>query len=165
MRITPTLPRLLTAVIALSLMTGACAAGPALADAKTFVTRLYAGYAKPDPPDLLGARASMVFSPQLVRLIHLDAAQAQGDAGALDYDPICGCQDFALSNVDVSIEPQPNGAAGAVVHFDNAGQHKTIRFDLVAAGGHWRIADVHDDHVASLVEFLKQHTAKAPAAR
>lgn len=155
----------LAAAMSLSLAASACAAGPTPSAAKDFLAGLFAGYEKPEPPDLLGERAATVFTPALVALIHQDAAQAQGEAGALDYDPVCGCQDFAISNVAISVAQQPHGTTGAVVDFDNAGHHKTIRFDLAAVQGHWRIAGIHDDQVPSLVEFLRQHTAKTPATR
>jgi len=155
----------LAAAMSLSLAASACAAGPTPSEAKAFMAGLFAGYEKPEPPDLLGERAVSVFTPKLVALIHQDAAQAQGEAGALDYDPVCGCQDFAISNVVISVAQPTHGAAAAVVAFDNAGHHKTIRFDLAAVQGHWRIADIHDDRVPSLVEFLRRHTGKTPAAR
>ena len=160
-----TSPLHLAAAISLSLAASACAAGPTPSEAKAFLAGLFTGYEKPEPPDLLGEGAATVFTPKLVALIHQDAAQAQGEAGALDYDPVCGCQDFAISNVVISVAQLVHGKTGAVVEFDNAGHHKTIRFDLASVQGRWRIADIHDKRVPSLVEFLRQHTAKTPATR
>lgn len=156
--------QLASTTMALSLAASAIAAGPTAPKAKAFMAGIFAGYEKPEPPDLLRERAGTAFTPRLIRLIHQDAAAAHGESGALDYDPICGCQDFALSNLAIKIEQTSRAAAGAVVDFDNAGVHQAIRFDLAVVHGHWRIADIHDDRVPSLVDFLKQHATRTAAA-
>ena len=158
-------PWRLAAILALSGGFGACAAEPTPSEAKTFMAGIFAGYEKQEPPDLLGVGAASVFTPQLVALIHQDDEQAHGEAGTLDYDPVCGCQDFAISNIAISIAPSARGTTGAVVEFDNAGHHKTIRFDLASVHGQWRIADIHDERVASLLDFLKRNTAKAAGTK
>ena len=155
----------LAAILALSSGVGACAAEPTSSEAKAFMAGIFAGYEKQEPPDLLGDRAASVFTPQLVALIHQDDEQAHGEAGALDYDPVCGCQDFAFSNIAISIAALARGTTSAVVQFDNAGHHKTIRFDLVSVHGQWRIADIHDERVASLLDFLKRSTVKASGTK
>ncbi len=137
---------------------------PSATDAESFMAGIFAGYSDPSPPNLLGAQADLVFTPQLTALIHLAADQAHGEAGALDYDPVCGCQDADVSRVMVMVAARPHAAgAEAVVDFVNAGRHSTIRFDLEAVQGQWRIADVHDpriDSIPSLREFLKRSTTR-----
>jgi hypothetical protein len=83
-------------------------AGPAgaqdLGGAKTFVTGLYAAYAKHPGPDYLGRQAKTVFSPALLDLMRRDAARTpKGDVGTLDGDPICNCQDYGITAVQVAV--------------------------------------------------------------
>jgi hypothetical protein len=70
---------------------GASAQTPA--DGRAFVTGLYGAY-NGGEPDYLGRQAGAVFSPRLLSLVRKDqAATPEGEVGALDWDPICDCQD------------------------------------------------------------------------
>src|SRR5690348_3240436 len=82
------------------------ASGPAHADAdaasaRVFVEQLYKAY-DGRGPDYLGRQRDRVFSPRMIALLERDAQLTpKGDVGALDGDPICDCQDFHITRVEV----------------------------------------------------------------
>lgn len=128
-----------------------------LASARAFVEGLYRGY-HGDGPDYLGRQASRVFSPGLLALIRRDKALTpRGDVGALDGDPICDCQDFEITKVAVSVDAKGAGRATARARFLNFGEPQTVRFDLVAGPGGWRIDDIHSASTPSLARLLRRH--------
>ena len=135
------------------------AAGPAaaqdLGQAKAFVAGLYAAYAKAPGPDYVGRQAGEVFSPTLLDLMRREAAHTPpGDVGALDGDPICNCQDFEITAVQVTVKPAGKDKAQADVAFLNFGGKQSVKLDLVFVGGRWRVDDVHADGTPSLVGLL-----------
>jgi hypothetical protein len=132
--------------------------GPEPAGARAFVEKLYAAY-RGKGPDYLGRQAPRVFAPGLLALIRRDAAQAKGEVGFLDGDPICDCQDFGISRLHVNVRGAHDRAT-ADVRFHNLDADETIRLDLVGVGGQWRIADIHTKDTPSLVQYLTQSLAR-----
>jgi hypothetical protein len=135
-------------------------AGPAaaqdLGQAKAFVTGLYAAYARHPGPDYAGRQARQVFSPTLLALMRRDAARTpKGDVGTLDGDPICNCQDYEITSVEVAVTASGPAKARADVRFRNFGDPQSVTLDLVAAGGQWRVDDVHAEGTPSLAGLLK----------
>ena len=66
--------------------------------AESFVRSVYALYhtksGQDSGPDFTGRKAADTLSPDLIRLIQRDIKTTHaGDAGKLDFDPICSCQD------------------------------------------------------------------------
>jgi Protein of unknown function (DUF3828) len=144
----------------------AAAQAQSLPAAQTFVTGLYSAYQREPGADYLGREIRQVFTPDLIALIHREAAGVpKGDVGALDGDPICDCQDWRISDVRVTVSTPKPGAAEAEVRFQNAGQPQRVRLDLVAVQGRWRVADVHTPDMPSLTKLLRdsivQNTPKA----
>ena len=151
------LPALLAAVAA---ALPAASAAQDIVQARTFVERIYAAYGKEPGPDYLNAQAKAVFSPALLDLIKLEAAHTpKGDVGALDGDPFCNCQDYEITGVRVSVTPGGPGKACADVAFRNFKRKQTVTLDLVASGGQWRVDDIHEDGIPSLVRLLKESLA------
>jgi uncharacterized protein DUF3828 len=126
-----------------------------LGAAQAFVARLYAAY-HGKGPDYLGRDARTTFAPSLLRLMRRDAAATPpGDVGALDGDPICDCQDSGgLRNVHVAVTGYAKGHAQATVRFQISAQWRTVKLDLVAVHGHWRVSDVRTADTPSLVTYL-----------
>src|SRR5678816_2436480 len=117
-------------VVGLLAMTAAAKA-QSLPDAQSFVTGLYSAYQRQPGPDYLGKQIAEVFAPDLIALIKREAASVpKGDVGALDGDPICNCQDWQISKVEVAVSAPKPGAAVADVHFQNAGEPQQVRLDL-----------------------------------
>lgn len=126
------------------------------ADAHAFVLGLYRAYERDPGPYYLGAQASRVFSPELLALIRRDAARTPpGYVGALDGDPICDCQDEEITKVEVTVAEIGKGRAQATARLLDIGKWRTMKLDLVAVHGKWRVSDVHTDATPSLVAFLK----------
>jgi len=127
------------------------------ADAKTFVHGLYARYGiNGKGVDITGKGKSAIFAAPLLRLILKDQEQAQGEVGALGFDPICGCQDFDIRAVKVELRNADAKRASAVVAFRNFGKPQTMRLDLVKTPDGWRISDIHSASVPSLKKFLER---------
>ena len=129
--------------------------------AQTFVAGLYSAYQRQPGPDYLGKQIGEVFSPDLIALIRREAASVpKGDVGALDGDPICDCQDWQISKVEVTVSMPKPGAAEAEVRFQNAGEPRQVRLDLVAVRGRWRVGDVHTADMPSLTKMLGDSIAQ-----
>lgn len=129
--------------------------------AQTFVTGLYSAYQRQPGPDYLGKQIGEVFAPDLIALIRREAASVpKGDVGALDGDPICDCQDWQISKVEVTVSAPKPGAAEADVRFQNAGEPRQVRLDLVAVQGRWRVGDVHTADMPSLAKMLRDSIAQ-----
>jgi hypothetical protein len=132
-----------------------------LQTAHAFVAGLYAAY-HGRGPDYLGAQAKTTFYPPLLRLFRrVAAATPKDEVGALDGDPICNCQDFQISKVNIQVTGGPTGQARATVRFRNAGKPQIVRLDLVPVQGQWRVSDVHTSDTPSLVSYLTQSLGSA----
>ena len=129
--------------------------------ARTFTQGLYEAY-RHGEPDYLGARARTTFAPRLLALIRDDrAATPRGDEGALDWDPICDCQDddgMKVERVDIG-EVAPDRAL-ATVTLRYPAETMTVKLDLVSQHGQWRVADIHTKDVPSLVALLEKARAE-----
>lgn len=129
--------------------------------AQTFVSGLYSAYQRQPGPDYLGKQMGEVFAPDLIALIRREAASVpKGEVGALDGDPICDCQDWQISKVEVAVTGPKPGAAVADVHFRNAGEPREVRLDLVAVQGRWRVGDVRTADMPSLIKLLQDSIAQ-----
>ncbi|HEY0647633.1 DUF3828 domain-containing protein [Phenylobacterium sp.] len=126
-----------------------------LGQAKAFVTGLYAAYGKDPGPDYIGRQAKQVWSPAMLALMRREAASTPKDeVGALDGDPICNCQDYEITSVDVRVTQTGPTTARADVFFVNLGRRQLVSLDLVLLGRRWRVDDVHSQGTPSLVALL-----------
>jgi hypothetical protein len=127
-----------------------------------FISKIYDQYSLGKPaPDFLGSAADELFTPRLLKLIRADQALANGEAGLLDRDPICACQDYhdiGVKNIDV--KTKGHDEATASVGIENAGKKMTIIFSLVRAPGGWKIDDIEEDQIHSLRAFLERGIKK-----
>ncbi len=131
------------------------ACGQSKTSAKVFLSDLYKGYQLSQGPNYLGNAADTIFASDLLNLIRKDQEQAEGDVGLLDFDPICDCQDFDISNVHIDTKKMTKSKLEADVHFTNAGSTVNIGFTLVGDGKQWKIADIRSKSTPSLYRFLK----------
>jgi hypothetical protein len=134
-----------------------------LGSARDFTLRLYAAYAHGDAD--LDRRAGVVFAPKLLRLIRRDEATTPaGDEGALDWDPICSCQDAdGLKVSRISLHPLGPGRVRADVALRFTNDTAAVGLDLVAVHGAWRIADIHTKDTPSLVAYLERSARETSA--
>jgi hypothetical protein len=137
---------------------------PAIYDAarvgpEEFVRALYAVHATPGAGmgEAPAPGQDPIYGRMLNAMIGADAAQAAGDVGTLNYDPICDCQDsgdFTLDSVTVTVSPSDPQAAEAAVVFTNLGETKRQTLKLVKEGPMWRVSDVLVPGRPALTEML-----------
>ncbi|WP_428394829.1 hypothetical protein [Lichenicoccus sp.] len=124
-------------------------------DPKVFINELYAPYIYGDHAYQIGRDLSEKFDGCLTYLLKLDNQQVLGDAGYVDWDPICNCQDFGnFSRLRIE---QTNGSYEfryLKATFRNLSKRETVRFTLVPVGRGWRIADISEAGMASLKRLL-----------
>jgi len=117
------------------------AAAPSALAAKAFLSKVYAGQIHYDTQD--GAPA--VFDPSTAALFKLDAKLTPPHkVGAIDFDPICWCQDskdLSLTVQTVAIT-SPSAATASVTssYPGKAVARMQVQLALTAAG--WRIHDI-----------------------
>ena len=132
------------------------AAAQDLKAADAFLRKLYSGYTTGrKAPNPTGRDAAAYFAPPLLALIGADRALAAGEAGILDLDPICACQDYdKLEHLNIVLEPAGPGRANAVATFHNSATPTTVQYRLVAVDGQWRIEDISEPGIKNMRRFL-----------
>lgn len=114
-------------------------------DAETLVTELYRQHDARRGPFFQTEgkeRVDRFFEPSLANLIWKDAVEAQGEVGALDFDPLYDGQDVEPKNLTVH-PAQADGASVRVpVSFDNYGEKRQLTYLLVSVAGTWKISDI-----------------------
>ncbi|MDQ2999956.1 MAG: YbjP/YqhG family protein [Fibrobacterota bacterium] len=131
------------------------ACGQSPASAKPFIAGLYESYQSPKEPDFLGKAADTLFDPDLLSLIRKDQKLADVEVGILDYDPVCDCQDFDISNVRIDAKKSGKSSLEAEVHFTNSGSEVNLGFTLKGDGKRWKIADIRSRSTPSLYRLLQ----------
>ena len=123
-----------------------CIAGAAAAqtqaDPVVYVRAIYAAYErqKPEPP----AWYEQNYSVRLRKLVDADQkeAQANGDAGKFDWDPIINGQDWKLSALKVTLVSKSDDSVVVDAAFINLGSNQLMRFLLVRENDKWAIDDI-----------------------
>jgi hypothetical protein len=128
------------AAIVLILCGVGTAAAQSAADPVAYVQAIYAHYQHNNPP----AWYDQTYSARLKKLIDADQkeAQANGDAGKFDWDPIINAQDWKLSALKVTLVSQSGDTAIVDAAFNNLGSKQRMRFTLVRLAGKWAIDDI-----------------------
>lgn len=138
----------------------AAAAQPA-ETARTFIQRIYAGYAHQNYNPL--DRPGRIFAPKLTAAIHDDERLANGEVGYLDGDPLCACQDYAKLRATIR-SMKLNGSANAVaaVHITyGTGEARNLSLTLLRTANGWRVADIGSSEEPSLLRALEKSNAEA----
>ena len=123
--------------------------------AKAFLAEAYRHYDKNGKGiDLAGPEANRYYHSSLIALIRADnKANGPDNVGALDYDPLCSCQDwngiFDLK-IDIQLDnPLRETLATASFALDDAKRYdsqswRKLRIQLRTERGGWRIYDILD---------------------
>ncbi|GEP09391.1 DUF3828 domain-containing protein [Methylobacterium gnaphalii] len=93
----------------------------------------------------------------LLQRVREDQRQAakNGEAGNLDFDPICACQDdTGLKGTKVSVEEEDGKTARVSARFMIGKSTINVRYKLAATPSGWRIADISTKDVPSLLAML-----------
>jgi hypothetical protein len=130
-------------------------------DAKTFIASLFATYHDNSRPP---AGAGKIYASSLQALMDEDVRLAKGEVPALDFDPICQCQDFSKLQAVIAVRSATAQAAVVMASFHDAGIRGSATrlavFDLVKEHGAWRIGDIHADDPKSLRAFLIEQNSE-----
>lgn len=130
--------------------------------ARQFLQTVYARYtAHGHPIDIGSEEAENIYAPALLALLREDRRTLAGEAGVLDADPICACQDYDIRSVKVDVKPMDAHRFSATARFHNLGVPQTIRFDLLRTASGWRIADIHEPNIDSLQSSLEDEIKSA----
>jgi hypothetical protein len=104
--------------------------------------------------DFQGPHANLYFDSSLLALEKADVqANGPGYAPAIDWDPICGCQDWDgiwNLNLDIHIESPKRADANVIFALFDPKQRPTdetskLKITLAKENGGWRIWDVLDE--------------------
>jgi hypothetical protein len=121
-----------------------------------FLHAVYARYAVDGAPlDIDDATAATIYQASLLALMREDRRALQGEAGVLDADPLCACQDHDIHSVKWVLEPASTGRWSARVSFENLGSRQHVVLSLLRAPQGWRIADVQSENTPSLRASLQ----------
>jgi Protein of unknown function (DUF3828) len=144
--------------IAFALVPGALRAQSA-AGARIFLISVYQHYQHGAKGiDFEGQYAPLYFHSSLVALIRQDIkANGPNSAPAIDFDPICACQDWKgvwRLKIDVKLETPRRAHAGvsfslAPPNNPSKDEMRQLSITLVPEHGAWRIYDIEDDSDSS----------------
>ena len=139
----------------------AAAAAPVAETPRTFIERIYAGYAHKNYNPL--DKPDRVFAPKLTAAIRADERLANGEVGYLDGDPLCDCQDFAKLGATIrSLRLSGKATAVAAVHITyGTGEARDLKLTLLRTAGGWRVADIASPEEPSLLRALERSNAEA----
>lgn len=83
-----------------------------------------------------------------------------GEVGAIDADPICSCQDHGTIRVKrVTVAPGKGDTVTARADIKNLGANDTIVFTLSPTPAGWRIADIGNEEMKSVMAVLQDAIA------
>ena len=116
------------------------------------------------------------FTKDLGDLIWKDAGNADGEVGAIDFDPLYGSQDPQISNFTImetgwggDSRFGPGDEAVVQVTFKDSGKERMVSFQFrQGRDKSWKIYDVHyrgDGDEVRLVKVLTSAAAAAPTAK
>jgi hypothetical protein len=114
-----------------------------------------------------GPHAALYYHSSLLALMHADVkANGPDNAPAIDFDPICGCQDWDGIwdlQIDVHVESTPPQHTIAEVSFALAPPKdrpkdalRKLVITLVPEHGAWRIYDIRDESDPSSITELRK---------
>lgn len=109
------------------------------------VSELYKAHAAEQSPFFQTtdrARVDKYFEPSLASLIWQDAVTANGEVGAIEFDPLYAAQDMDIKNLVVSPAQIEGTNARVIVTFENFGEKVQLNYSLTLVGNEWKIADI-----------------------
>jgi hypothetical protein len=129
---------------------------------ETFVRRVYSLYRTFDDPgvpmDRTGGAA--FYTTTLLDAFAKDVELAHGQIGAIDSDPICACQAYGPLRIrKVAIIGGAADTVKAQVNFVNSAYRETVVLTLSRTPAGWRIADVGNRAMKSVLAALRESNA------
>jgi hypothetical protein len=134
--------------------------------AKAFLLGVYGHYQHGAKGiDFESPNAALYYHSSLVALIRQDIkANGPGNAPAIDFDPICACQDWrGIWSLKIDVHLETPKRARANVSFSLASPknpskdaNRQLAITLVPVHGAWRIYDIEDDSDSSTTFALRK---------
>jgi len=122
---------------------------------ESYMERLYGNYHDPSFNPL--THPQLYFTPRLVTALKEDSRLAHGEAGYLDGDPVCQCQDTAgLHAAITGVTQEASDKAEVRVSIGFAGyDSRPATFRLIMTKAGWRIDDVSSADDPSLLRSIE----------
>jgi hypothetical protein len=133
------------------------------AGAEQFLRSIYAHYRDSDS-DTTPPRDEHTYDAPLLALMSANIKAAGGELGYLDWDPLCDCQDYDITDVHIAFTAAGNDRLQAKVSMLNWAQHSTVDLLLHKTADGWRVADV-SGQAGSLSAGLQRSTLELLAAQ
>lgn len=89
------------------------------------------------------ARLDKYFVRSIADVIWKDAEEAEGEAGALDFDPLYNAQDIEITDLAIGKAVAMGNKSKVTVTFKNFDEAREINFELMKEKGVWKIADIN----------------------
>ena len=123
-----------------------------------FIHSIYVNYYENGPGINIGSpETDVLLSPTLLQIMHHDNELVQGEAGFLDADPICECQDHNTIKVKKIVVKKINVSKFiAKVSFINLEHLTTVEFSLLKINGLWHIDDISSADMPSMRAGLER---------
>ena len=145
-------------VSTVSLGTQRTAVSPSTETPEAFVRRVYAQYRTFDSPGVPTDRpgGTRFYTAVLLDAFAKESASVHGEVGVIDADPLCACQAYENLRVKgVAVTAGETGAVRAKVTFVNLGARHTVTLTLVRTSAGWRIGDVGNRNMTSVMVVLQ----------
>jgi len=146
------------AVLAAAIFSCRLSCGQDAASAKAFLESVYRQYRNGFQNDssgvaFYGPHASLYFHSSLLALEKADVKANAPDIPAIDWDPICSCQDWdGIWDLEIDVKLESSRRAHATVSFSlrapkyhAEGETRKLLMTLATENGGWRIWDILDE--------------------
>jgi hypothetical protein len=154
------------ALLAMAIFAACPSRAQSAASAKSFLVFAYRHYQSCGKGiDFEGPQAALYLHSTLLALVRVDIkANGPGSAPAIDFDPICSCQDWkGVWGLKVDVQMETPKRALATVTFslappkDHANDAlRKLDLTLVPEHGTWRIYDIQDESDTSTTLALRK---------
>lgn len=146
--------------------TGGACAGPDVGGdtlgVDGFLHAVYARYAADGVPlNIDDPNAATVYEASLLAMMRADRRALQGEAGVLDADPLCTCQEHDIRAVKWVLETDSANGRSARVSFENLGRTQHVVLVLAHTRQGWRVANVRSENIPSLRASLQDEVRAA----
>jgi hypothetical protein len=132
--------RRLVLVLAFALASVSAQAAEAAKDPLAAIQAIYKSYANDTPTPSL---TDDFYSRRMQRLLEADRkATPKGDAGTIDWDVFIDGNDWALSEMKITLVSRSEAKAQVRATFRNHKEPRDMLFDLVRERGRWVIDEV-----------------------
>jgi hypothetical protein len=158
--------RMIAAMMLLTAAPAVAAPASPAASARAFVEGLYKPWLASLKRDSSTSRVGYtpkddesVYAPEIAALLKKDQriSNRTNEVGVIDWVILCSCQDDAGLDAKVRVTAATATTATATVALSFGGQYdRTLTLKLVKLRAGWRIADVADTDMPSLLALLRR---------